>query len=183
MTAPDGHISDRLEAVLVSMAQDGDQRAFTELVTRYQSWLRNLMRRFSNDHTLADDLAQQAFLTAWKSLPGLRERVKFGGWLKRIALTTWLQHVRKNDPLYGAADEFPEGSFPPADPALGVDLDRALAALPSHVRTLIVMSYHENMTHGEIAEALDMPVGTVKSHIRRGTIKLKEMLSAWRQET
>jgi len=62
---------------------------------------------------------------------------------------------------------------------MAIDLDRALAALSEHVRLCIVLSYNEGMTHGEIADLTGMPLGTVKSHIRRGTQRLQEFLSAY----
>ena len=71
--------------------------AYTELVRRRQSWVRNLMRRCCGDETLADDLAQQVFLQVWRRIRQLREPTKFGSWLKRIAVNEWIQHQRRND--------------------------------------------------------------------------------------
>lgn len=161
------------------LARAGDRSAFAELVQRRQTWIRNLMRRCCGDVTLADDLAQQVFLQAWRSLPQLQRPGGFAAWLKRIAINTWLQHVRKKDPLE-APDEYVETTQARED-ATGValDLDRALAALPDPVRLCIVMAYHERMTHGEIAALTGLPPGTVKSHIRRGTQRLRTMLSAY----
>ena len=68
---------------------------------------------------------------------------------------------------------------PPDTPGAGMDLDQALATLPPAVRLCIVLSYHEGMTHDEIADFTSLPVGTVKSHIRRGTKKLQQELKEY----
>lgn len=178
------------EALIVGLARTGDRDAFAELVNRKQSWIRNLMRRLSNDPVLADDLAQQTFLQAWRDIPKLREPQKFNGWLKQLAVNTWKQYLRKHDPLrHAEAQSDDQQPLQPHDRSadsisgshtgLAMDLDRALALLPEQARLCVVLNYHEGMSHSEIAAAIDLPVGTVKSHIRRGTEKLKEMLSAY----
>lgn len=138
------------------------------------------MRRCCRDVTLADDLAQQVFLQAWRTIRHLQQPGKFGAWLKRLAINVWLQHQRKNDPLK-YTDEHDETKLAHRD-ATGVamDLDRALASLSDAVRLCIILSYHERMTHGEIAEFTGMPLGTVKSHISRGTERLRQQLSAYK---
>ncbi len=169
------------EALIVGLARTGDREAFAELVRRRQSWMRNLMRRFSGDATLADDLAQQAFLQAWRKIGTLQQPSRFGAWLKRLAVSIWLQHVRKNDALRDA-DEIDGIALPQASSAgAAIDLDRALATLSPPERLCIVLSYHEGMTHGEIAELTEIPLGTVKSHVRRGTQRLQQLLSAYRE--
>jgi DNA-directed RNA polymerase specialized sigma24 family protein len=86
------------EAAVVALAMSGDAAAFCELVRRRQSGLRNLLRRLCRDPALADDLAQQVFLQAWRSLPGLRSVAAFGAWLRRLALNAWLAHLRAAPP-------------------------------------------------------------------------------------
>ena len=148
-------------------------------MSRRQAWIRNLLRRLSGDVTLADDLAQQTFLQAWRSVPRLQRTSGFGAWLKRIAVNTWLQHVRRKDPLRGAG-ELPDTGAGEPDPAgIGMDLDAALAELADNVRLCVVLAYHERMTHDEIATTTGLPLGTVKSHIRRGTARLQDLLSAY----
>ncbi len=170
------------EAFLVSLARGGDRRAFGELVRRRQSWLRNLMRRCCGDPTLADDLAQQALLQIWLRLRTLKQAQAFGAWARKVAISVWLQHLRRKDALRGA-DELADRAVAPRDaPAEGMDLDAALATLPESARLCIVLSYHEGMSHGEIAALVGKPLGTVKSHIQRGTKQLREILSAYRDE-
>ncbi len=167
------------EAVIAALARDGDRDAFAELVRRRQSWIRNLMRRLCGDAHLADDLAQQVFLQAWRNIGQLRQPGRFGAWLKRLAVTVWLQHVRRHDALVQAAEIDETAMAPPAAPGLAMDLDRALATLPEAVRLCIALSYHEGMTQDEIADLVGLPLGTVKSHIRRGAERLRQLLSAY----
>jgi len=92
------------EAMIISLARTGDSGALEELVRRRQSWIRNLMRRFCGDNALADDLAQQVFLQLWLKIRMLKKANAFGAWLKRLAVTVWLQHLRKHDALHDAED-------------------------------------------------------------------------------
>lgn len=167
------------EVFLVSLARSGDRRAFAELVHRKQSAIRNLMRRCCNDYTLADDLTQQVFLKVWLGIRKLREAVAFNGWLKRVAVSVWLQHIRKKDAL-GSAGEMTGNETPKHDTTgMILDLDRALVKLPETVRLCVVLSYHEGMSHSEISKLTRLPLGTVKSHIRNGAHQLQEQLSAY----
>jgi len=171
------------EPFIVSLARNGDRRAFVELVRRRQSQVRNLMRRCCNDVTLADDLAQQVFLRVWLKLHTLKKASAFGAWLKRLAISVWLQHLRKKDALRHA-DELAESELAQHDSTgMDIDLDRALATLPTHVRLCLVLSYHEGMSHGGIAKLTKIPLGTVKSHINRGSERLRQILSAYSDES
>jgi RNA polymerase sigma-70 factor (ECF subfamily) len=167
------------EAFLVSLARTGDRKAFAELVQRRQSQVRNLMRRCCNDYTLADDLTQQVFLKVWLSIRKLRKASAFSGWLKRVAVSVWLQHIRKKDAL-GEAGEMSGSELAKNDTTgMVLDLDRALVRLSNPVRLCVVLSYNEGMSHREIAELTGLPLGTVKSHIRNGAHQLQQLLSAY----
>jgi RNA polymerase sigma-70 factor (ECF subfamily) len=167
------------EPFLVSLARAGDRSAFEELVRRRQSQVRNLMRRFCNDPVLADDLAQQTLMKIWLNIGKLKKPSAFNAWLKRLAVNVWLHHLRKHDALRGAGEL--QGTERPSTetPGVAVDLDNALAALEPHVRMCVVLSYNEGMSHREIAEVSDMPLGTVKTHIRNGAQQLRDELSAY----
>jgi RNA polymerase sigma-70 factor, ECF subfamily len=176
---PSPAYANTLEPLVVRLAGRGDRHAFEELVRRRQSWVRNLMRRLSRDATLADDLAQQVFIRVWGTLGQLQHPERFPGWLKRVAVNVWLQHHRKLDVL--ASSETLDDHEERVDHMAGValDVDHALALLPSAVRLCVVLSYHAQMSHAEIAETTSLPLGTVKSHIRRGTERLESLLSAY----
>jgi RNA polymerase sigma-70 factor (ECF subfamily) len=167
------------ESVLIGLARTGNRDAFAEIVSRRQNWIRNLMRRCCRDAALADNLSQQVFLQAWQSIRQLQDPNRFAAWLKRLTINTWLQHKRRNDPLRGAEPHDPGDAVVEEHPAIAMDLDRALAALADDVRLCIVLAYYESMTHNEVAEFTGLPLGTVKSHIRRGTQKLQAALSAY----
>ncbi len=176
--APD-FLSKSTETVLVGLSRTGNRDAFAELVSRRQTWIRNLMRRCCGNADLADDLSQQVFMQAWRSIDQLVDAERFAPWLKRLAINTWLQHKRRNDPLE-AVEEHAETAIAQQDsPGIAMDLDRALATLPDDVRLCIVLSYHERMTHAEIEGFTGLPLGTIKSHIRRGTQRLQELLVAY----
>lgn len=179
MSAPVELLGKSPEALLVTMARRGDRDAFAELVRRREPWIRALMLRCCNDHALAEDLAQQAFVQAWQTVGQLRRASRFGPWLKRLAVNTWLQHVRKNDPLRETSDKTDAGEAQEETASISMDLDRALATLKEPVRLCIVLSYHEGMTHDEVADFTGLPVGTVKSHIRRGSKRLQEELKEY----
>ena len=174
------------EPLIVGLARTGDRQAFTELVRRHQSWIRNLMRRLSADADLADDLAQQAFLQAWLEIRKLRDPRKFPGWLKQIALNTWRQHARKS--TLPSSPELPvekqtADTFDIPNSALKMDLDRALASLPAERRMCVVLAYHEGQTGVEIATLTNLPLGTVKSHIKRGSEQLRVLLATYAHST
>jgi len=174
-------LEDAAETVVVALAVGGDRGAFSELVWRRQSWLRNLLRRLSRDPALADDLAQQVFLKAWRSLPQLKAPGAFGGWLRRLAINAWLAEVRAAAPAGSQhePDDLPAAAvFLPAA-AEQLDLDRALAKLTHAERLCVVLAYHEEMSHLEISAATALPLGTVKSHVRRGSQRLRMLLRAY----
>ena len=167
------------ESVLIGLARTGSRDAFAEIVSRRQNRVRNLMRRCCRDPALADDLSQQVFLQAWQSLRQLEDPNRFAAWLKRLAINLWLQHKRRNDPLRDADPHDPGDAVIEEQPAIALDLDRALATLADDVRLCIVLGYYERMTHAEIAAFTGLHLGTVKSHIRRGTKKLQQELAAY----
>ncbi len=167
------------QALLVALARGGDPQAFAELVRRKQRSLRTLMYRCCGDPHLADDLAQQALLQTWKDIAKLRDVHRFDAWLKKLAVNTWLKHQRKHARANALESAVDAEAAAPDQIALGLDLNLALQTLPGVVRLCIVLSYHEGLSHGEIAGLCELPLGTVKSHIRRGTEQLKSVLQAY----
>ena len=166
------------DVAVVALASAGDDAAFGELVRRRQSSIRNLLRRLCRDSALADDLSQAAFLQAWRSLGTLKAPGAFGGWLRKICVNVWLQQARRHSGKEAQLDGHvrePLGHEPMV--AEKLDLDRALGRLPGDVRLCIVLAYSERMSHREISEASGFPLGTVKSHIARGSARLREILT------
>lgn len=173
------------EAMLVALAIGGDDAAYGELVRRRQANVRDLLRRLCRNTALADDLAQQAFLQAWRRIRTLQAPGAFGGWLRKIAVSIWLQHLRaQGSRAAGTAIDEPDRE-PAHEPTVAerLDLDRALSQLAPAVRLCIVLAYGERMSHREIADATDLPLGTVKSHITRGAARMRELLRGYETAT
>jgi RNA polymerase sigma-70 factor (ECF subfamily) len=159
---------------LTAQAAAGDRRAFGELVRRHNAGVRGVLMRMGADPATADDVAQDAFITAFSRISEFRGEGAFAGWVKRIAARQYLKRVRRP-----AAE--PEGS----DDATGgegsalarLDLDQALGELSSVERVCETLCYGAGFSHSEAADALEMPLGTVKSHVKRGLDKLRVRLS------
>jgi RNA polymerase sigma factor (sigma-70 family) len=163
------------EAALVALAAGGSDEAFEELVRRREPRLRQFLRRVCANQALADDLAQQAFLQAWIQLKTLREPAAFGSWLRRLALNCALQQMRRKGELLhpdAGIDTPVEGT----DPGLALDLERSMARLKPDERICVVLCHAEGMSHSEIAAHTGWPLGTVKSHVTRGSARLRAML-------
>ncbi len=181
MRRPLQHLNTADDVFVVALAQKGDAEAFAELVRRHETSVRVLMYRCCGDAATADDLAQQTFLQAWKDIAQLRDVRRFAGWLKRLALNRWLKGVRGKDPLRDAQAVAAERAAPSDNTGLRMDLDRALATLAPAQRACVICSYHEGMSHAEIAAATGFALGTVKSHIRRATTQLRHLLVDYQQ--
>ena len=178
-TAPASSDADLILAVL----ERGDRRAFGVLVERHQSRVRTVLRRLTRgDAGLADDLAQETFLLAWRNLKNFRFEARFSTWIYRIAFNAWQSEARKrhevlleigDDALAAQSEAFDE--MP--DVASRVDLERALATLSDGERAAIAACYYADLSHEEAAAALGMPLGTVKTHLVRAKTKLKARLA------
>lgn len=167
------------DASVVALACAGDRGAFDELVRRHQSSIRNLLRSLCRNPALADDLAQEAFLQAWKHLRSLRIADAFAGWLRRLAINSWRQYLRRESSFGKPVEVADDDVVSIPAPTECLDLNSALASLAPNVRLCIVLSYHQGMSHGEIAAVTQLPLGTVKSHIARGTARLRELLAGY----
>jgi RNA polymerase sigma-70 factor, ECF subfamily len=169
------------ESMVIALACAGDDRAFAELVRRCQNRVRGFMHRLCNHPDHAEDLAQQVFLKVWKSMRQLRAPGAFHGWLNKIMVSIWLEEVRRRKLETSELDETIESEAPKASPGERIDLDAALAQLSSAMRLCVVLAYNDGMSHQEIADAADMPLGTVKSNVSRGVAKLKVLLSDYEE--
>lgn len=168
------------EAALIIAAQARDQAAFGELVKRRQGWARALLRRMCRSHAEADDLAQEAFIKAWDRLRDLETPAAFPGWFRRIAVTTFLMAKRRQKAVFEEIDDASpiasEGSTPEAAASAKIDLEKALARLSDAERMCVTLNHGEGLSHSEIVEITGLPLGTVKSHVLRGTEKLRRLL-------
>ena len=163
------------ELVAQVVAQQ-DASAFGELVRRHQSQVRGFLRKLTRDITLADDLAQDAFLHAWNKLDTFTGKGSFIGWLLKVAYTTFLQSKRKSNRYGEILDEIkqaPDGHVVHESDEIS-DLDRFLAVLSEEERAIMILSYACGLSHREIGETANLPIGTVKSIIFRGKERIRE---------
>jgi RNA polymerase sigma factor (sigma-70 family) len=159
----------------------GDHNAFGELVRRYQSPVRAFLTRMTRgDSHLADDLAQETFLKAWKKLSSYRGGSRFSTWLFGIAINEFRAASRsKKELAFDDFDALPELQAAPTDSntRLRLDLTEALKRISSEERAAILLCCQNGLSHEEAARALDCPLGTVKTNILRGKEKLKRHLA------
>ncbi len=162
---------------LVRLCQAGDRRAFAELVRRHGPVLRTHLRRMGAQGADADDMAQEAFIAAYEHLAEYRFDGPFSAWLKRIASRRYLKKVRK-DARYVLSDDMsayePETSVDAGMKAH--NLDAALQRLKPVEQLCVTLNFSGDLSHQDIADELKIPLGTVKSHIRRALDQLKSAL-------
>ena len=168
---------------LVERVQQGDTSAFDVLVLKYQHKIAKLVMRYVRDPSEAQDVTQEAFLKAYRALPGFRGDSAFYTWMYRIAINTAKNYLvaAKRRPLdYDLDLQDPEqydmqARLKETDTPEGVTLsrelhetvERAISALPDDLRTAIVLRELDGMSYEEIAQTMDCPVGTVRSRIFR----------------
>jgi RNA polymerase sigma factor (sigma-70 family) len=168
--------------LIVAILERDDRKCFAELVARHQSKVRTVLRRLTRgDTALADDLAQETFVLAWRNLGRFRFEARFSTWIYRIAFNAWQSEARKKREVQLELDD----DSPPAgseaydelpDIASRLDLERAMATLSDGERAAITACYYADLSHEEAAVALGMPLGTVKTHVLRAKAKLRARL-------
>lgn len=186
------------DAELVAATLSGSQDAFRHLVVRFERPVYTLILRMVHDSTTAEDLAQEVFVKAYRRLASYDPARKLSSWLFKVAHNTTIDHLRRaaldTVPLSPApaahADGHDEGgellavladasTESPAAAAerhaMRRDLARAIASLRADYRAAVVLRYVEGQSYQEIAEALDLPLGTVKTNLHRAR---KEMAAA-----
>ena len=164
---------------LCSYAAAGERRAFGELVRRHGSAVRGLLRRMGAQAAEADDTAQDAFLAAFERIAEFRGEGTFAGWVKKIAARQYLRRLQRDKRLtaFAQQDVEDEADLTTGDADHRIDLDEALKGLSAAERVCVSMCYGAGLSHGEAAEALNLPLGTVKSHVKRGLEKLRVRLA------
>jgi len=176
----------------VRQALQGSEEACRQLVETYQRPVYSVVLRMVRDPSLAEDLTQDAFIKAFRHLESYDPRRKLSSWLFKIAHNTTLDHLRRRqldtvslEPDEGEAadrqrswvDEetaSPDQRVERQDMADAIEL--AIARLPPRYREIVVLRYQEGMAYHEIADILDLPMGTVKTHIHRARGKMAQIL-------
>jgi RNA polymerase sigma-70 factor (ECF subfamily) len=164
------------DADLVGAALRGADTAFEQLARRHSPALRSFLRGVCRDPALADDIAQDALIRAWQRLGQLRDPAVFKSWLfgtgwrlaSQARRASGRRERRENSWMETAAQSRPEGLSMEDNMAL----ETAMQELTPDQRACVSLCLAGGWSHGDAAEALDMPVGTVKSHIKRGRARL-----------
>jgi len=174
-----GGEGNRLEEAL-RRASAGDSTAFADLVREHQSMVFSIAYHYLQDRSLAEDLAQEVFLELYQSLPRIQSAAHLTFWLRRVTANRCIdQGRRKLRRREMALADTPEPTVieAPADPLLSGRLRQSLAMLPEKQRMVVILRFQEGLGPAEIAEALDMPVNTVKSTLHRSLEELRKGLT------
>ena len=176
-------ISQANEKKLVTRAQNGDRNAFSELVRIHAQGVLNVVYRMCGDMQVAEDAAQETFIQAWLRLPSYRPQASLRNWLYRIAVNTAIDMLRKEKRTFpGAIEDLSLIDVEPGPETAVAGLERAeivndvVLALPEASRAVLVLREYEGLSYQEIANALDIPVGTVMSRLNYARKLLKEKL-------
>src|SRR6266542_3024839 len=169
------------ERELVERCRSGDEHAFQELVDRYKDLVFALIARAIQDRSRAEDLAQDVFLRIHRGLPYFRGEARLSTWIYRIVANVCVQdQARSRTPA--SLDDERTGVRPATtdrqfgDLELRDRLEKAVARLPAHYRMLIAAHYLEGVQYEDLAEALQLPLGTIKTQIYRAKQQLRRLL-------
>lgn len=183
--------SEPSDEALVAAAVDGDERAFEQLVERYQARLVNFLYRKVGNRESAHDLAQEVFIKVYGALDRFDPRYKFSTWMFRIGQNAAIDSLRRRrvklvQPVWEDDSgeerdrEFESEGPDPYDTSRNLErnraIRRAIANLPAEYRELIEMRHYAEMSYAEIAEMTELPLGTVKNKLFRGRNLLKDVL-------
>jgi RNA polymerase sigma-70 factor, ECF subfamily len=176
-------MSDPTDDELIARCQQGDEQAFRELVDRYKNLVFAVVARSAGDAARVEDLAQEVFLRIHRGLPYFRGEAKLTTWIYRIVLNLLSQDAeRRRGAREVALDPDIAAHEPRAydrsvtDLELRDRLEKALARLPANYRLLIAGHYLQEVKYEDLAEALGMPIGTVKTHLHRAKKELRALL-------
>jgi len=184
----------------VEWAKDGQEPAFRELVRRYERPVFSLIYRMVRDRTLAEDLAQETFIKVLNGIRSYRPEFKFSSWIFKIANNAAIDHLRRRDldtlsldgsphaqtaeEMQATALQLDGGAESPLDAVtareLGSQIERAIARLRPEYRSCILLRHVEGHSYEEIAQMLDLPLGTVKTYIHRARNELRGYLEGVR---
>jgi RNA polymerase sigma-70 factor, ECF subfamily len=168
---------------LVIRARAGDRDAFSELVSQSLGRLTAVARMILRDEYAAQDAVQEAFIEAWRSLPGLREPDKFDAWMRRLLVRACFKGVRRSKRVDAVEIRLTPGD----EPAIAVverdldirdQLERGLARLSADQRAVVVLVYYLDLPLADAAQAMGVPLGTTKSRLNRATSALRAAIEA-----
>lgn len=171
------------EQELIRRAQRGDGEAFRQLVEAYQTQVYRLALRMCGE-SAADDVTQEAFLAAWRALPDFRGDCRFSTWLYRLTTNAGIDWLRR-EKRHRSTDDVTELELPDDAPSLQEQAEqsetqsavrRALSRLSEEHRQVLLLRYMQELDYAEIAAALEISEGTVKSRISRAKAQLRELL-------
>jgi RNA polymerase sigma-70 factor (ECF subfamily) len=168
-------------AAVVTRAMHGDHDAFATLIGLATNRLYALACLILRDTDRAEDAAQEAIVRAWRELPRLRDPEKFDAWLRRLTVNACFdeaRRVRRRAEVSLIRLEERQTADPAGAYVEHERVDRAFRRLPFDQRTVLVLQHHFDLSHGEIADTLGIPIGTVKSRIRYGSAALRASLDA-----
>ena len=182
----------RVDQLLVERVQKGDKRAFDLLILKYQHRIVSLVSRYVSDSSEAQDVAQEAFIKAYRAIGRFRGESAFYTWLYRIAINTaknWIVAKNRRPPAgdidaadaeqYGMSERLQETSTPENE-MMREEIERTvfdtIATLPEDLRTAIMLREMDGMSYEEIATTMECPIGTVRSRIFRAREAIDEKL-------
>ena len=178
------------DEILIKKFQEGDVGAYNQLVFRFKDRLLNFIYRFVNDLDLAEDLVQDTLLKLYTHKDSYQEIAKFSTWLYTIAANLARTELRKKkrrktfsvtelsredrEFIIASSDVDPSQDF--SSQNFEKSVQRALAELPDDFKTIIILRDIQELSYDEISKIVDVPLGTVKSRINRGRVKLQQLL-------
>jgi RNA polymerase sigma-70 factor (ECF subfamily) len=184
----------RADLKLIRRCKRGEEAAFQEVLTRYRAAIYNLCWRMVRNDEDARDLAQEVFIKVFTLLDRFDEQYAFSSWLFRIATNHCIDHLRRQRLRFlsverdgGSEDEEAELQIPASGPEPDVVLQRrqalekleeVIAELPPHYRIITLLRHDEQLSYEEIAETLQLPLGTVKARIHRARNMIQQLLAA-----
>ena len=171
-----------IHAEIIDRCLQGERRAYEEIYALYSKAMYNVALRIVKDRDEADDVLQEAFVSAFSHLASFQGTSSFGAWLKRIVINKSLNALKKHttDPIPDSLeleDEETSVSWQEADVLTVRRVKKAILGLPEGYRTVLTLYLMEGYDHQEIAEILDISVGTSKSQYNRAKKRLKESLT------
>jgi RNA polymerase sigma-70 factor (ECF subfamily) len=179
------------DAELVARVRQGDEAAFEQLVLRHQRYVFNLAYRVLGDSAEAEDVTQEAFVRVWRGLSSFRGQARFTTWLYRIVHNLCLNRLPGLQRELLQAEPLEEVlASPDPSPADLFDARERLAflhaqldQLPEKYRLVLTLRYLQHLSYDEVAAVLNVPMGTVKTHIHRARRLLRERLRQWEEHT